>query len=94
MTYILILQLILGTNITTVTTGYETSYPCYEMAYRYSEGLEGLEGQLEPWKGAEVVARCYKATKSSPSLAPVSPTKTIPQPRSHAHANQSKEVGS
>jgi hypothetical protein len=94
MTYILILQLILGAEITTITTGFETSYPCYELAYRLNEGLEELGPQLDDYEGAERIARCYKATKSSSSLAPVSPTKTIPQPRSHAHANQSKEVGS
>jgi hypothetical protein len=78
MTYILIMQLILGTTITTVTTGYETAYPCYELADRYNKGLEALEGQLEEWKGAEVIARCYKATKSSPNLAPLGQPPTIP----------------
>ena len=60
MSYVLVLTILLGTEITTAVRAYDLSYDCYYDAHMINEiGIE-LTGPFERFKGAETLARCYR----------------------------------
>ena len=60
MSYVLVLTILLGTEITTAAKGFDTPYECFYDAHMINTiGIE-LTGPFERFKGAETLARCYR----------------------------------
>ena len=60
MGYVLILQMVLGTDIETIYKQFDEAYPCYLAEYEIKTMGLPATPQLKQYEGYEVIPRCYK----------------------------------